>query len=111
MLGTSDTKDLLVFVARLGNSIDKTLSDGKVTLTDAGYLFDPLFSAKAAFEGLANIDDELADLDSEEATNLVSIFADELELSNDEAEDLSEEGIALAISIVNFVNKIRAARG
>lgn len=110
-MDTKEVKELLVFIARLGNSIDKTLADGKVTITDASYLFDPLFSAKAAFEGIDAIDDELADLDDFEAQELVNVVKQELDLVDANTEELTEEGLALAINIVRFVNKIRAARG
>jgi hypothetical protein len=110
MASIKETKDLLVFVSRLGNSIDKTLADGKVSVTDTQYLFDPLFAAGAAFTGFADIPAEIDDLDDAEAMELVSVVANELDLSNDAAEHLSEEGLALAIAIVQFVNKIRAAK-
>lgn len=110
-MDVKELKELLVFSCRLANSIDKTLADGKVTVTDAQFLFDPLFAAGPAFNGFANIELELEDLDDAEAIELVSVVANELDFTNDEAEHLSEEGIALAIAIVRFVNKIRAARG
>lgn len=110
MADVKETKDLLVFVTRLANSIDKTLADGKVTVTDTQYLFDPLFAAGAAFNGFAQIPEEIADLDDMEAAELVNVVAQELDLRNDQAEHLSEEGLALAIAVVQYVNKIRATR-
>lgn len=109
-MGTKETEDLLIFVTRLANSIDKTLADGKVGVTDVQYLFDPLLAAKAAFEGVNSLDDELADLSDAEASALVDLVARELDLTNDASEELAEEGLALMVNLVRFVNKIRAAR-
>ena len=110
MADVKETKELLVFVSRLANSIDKTLTDGKVTVTDAQYLFDPLFAAGAAFNGFAQIPSEIAELDDKEVAELISVVENELDLRNDQAEQLSEEGLALAIALVQYVNKIRSIK-
>lgn len=109
-MNTKETTELLRFSARLGNAVDKTIEDGKVTATDIQYLFDPLFAAGSAFAGFNLIDDEIADLDDTEATDLVNVIRDELDIHNNHVEELSEEGLALAIAIVRFVNKIREAK-
>lgn len=109
-LGIKETKELLVFTSRLANAIDKTLADGKVTVTDAVYIFDPLSAAKDGIDGIGQVDNEIADLSEQEAVELVELFALELDLSNNLAESLAEEGLALGVAIVNFVNKVRAAR-
>ena len=110
MSGIKETSELLKFAARLGGAIDKTLADGKVTVTDTQFLFDPLFAAGSAFTGFAEIPAELADLDDEEANELVAVIENELDIANDVAEGLAEDGLALAIAIVQFVNKIREAK-
>lgn len=110
-MNIKETEELARFLSRLANSIDKTLSDGSVTVSDVQYLFSPLAAAKPAIEGISKVDNELLDLDAEEATYLVDVFAQELDLSNDVSETLTEEGLALSIALVQFVNKVRAARG
>lgn len=110
MTDVNNLNELLIFTARLVNSIDKTLADGKVTTGDVTYVFDPLFAAKPAFDGFDEIGVELADLDETEATFLVQTVTNELELRSEEAEGIAEEGLALALSIVNFVNRVREAR-
>jgi len=110
MADIKEVKELVVFAARLGNSIDKSISDGKVSVTDIQYLFDPLFVAGQAFNGFAEIPAELADLDDQEAAELVAVIENELDIANDVAEGLAEDGLALAIAIVQFVNKIREAK-
>lgn len=110
-MSIKESKELLTFLARLGNSIDKALLDGKVTITDAGLLFEPILAAKSAFDGVLLIPEELADLDTDEATELVATVQAELELNDEFVEDIAEEGLALAIALVSYVNKIRSARG
>lgn len=110
MYGTQETEDLLVFVAKLGNAIDGALEDGTINLLDLDELFGPAASAKAAFEGASLIPKELGDLDSQEATLLVETFADELNVSSEVAQELSVEGLAVATSLVAYVNKLRNLR-
>lgn len=109
-MGIKESKELLTFLARLGNSIDKALEDNKITVSDASYLFDPIFAAKGAFEGVNLIPAELSDLDNDEALELVFTVKTELDLRDDQGEELTEEGLALAIQLVSYINKIRAAR-
>lgn len=110
-MGIKETSDLLKFLARLTGAIEKTLADGKVNLADVGYAFDPLLSVASAIQGIDQVDDEIADLDSEEGAQLVLLLEQELDLDNEVAEELSAEGLALAISLVLFVKKVQAARG
>lgn len=107
MYGTQETEDLLVFVAKLGTAIDGALADGVVNFMDVDELFGPAAAAKAAFEGASLIPQEIGDLDSEEAANLVEVFASELDIRNDQAKDLTTEGLAVATALVAYVNKLR----
>lgn len=105
-----NTNEVLIFLARFSNAIVESLEDGKVTITDITTIFKPLISAKDAFNDIDQVPLELGELDSEEATLLVQTFKDELDLEVDNLEEVVEEGLALAVAIVRFVNKIREAK-
>lgn len=106
MTGIKESKELLIFVARLASGIKRALEDGTIGFTDIEELFGPIMSAKAAFENVELIPAELADLNSVEAAELVATFNAELDLG-DSAEELTEEGLALAFALVSYVNKLR----
>lgn len=110
-LGIKETKELLVFLARFGNAINRALEDGKITWLDAGVLLEPLMASKAAFEGTSIIPQELADLDSMEAIDLSATVAAELDLDDERAEVLTEKGLALGLALVAYVNEIRNKPG
>lgn len=107
MYGTKETEDLLIFVAKLGTAIDGALSDGVINLLDLDELFSPASAAKPAFEGASLIPQEIGDLDSSEAAHLVEVFAEELDIRNEQAKELTTEGLAVATALVAYVNKLR----
>lgn len=108
--GINETRDLLVFLAKFGNAIDRSLEDGEVGWLDGRFLLDPLMVAKPAFEGANLIPNELGDLSSSEAMDLTATVAAELDLDNENAEVLTEKGVALALALVAYVNELRAAK-
>lgn len=110
MIGIQDSKDLLIFLSRTVNAIDKTLTDGKVTITDAVYIFSPLTTVQDAISGIDNVDNELLDLTQEEVNELMDVVARELDLTNDAVETLTEEALALALTLVQFVAKVKNLR-
>lgn len=110
MYSVKESKELLTFIARLASAVSKALEDGKINVGDIGVVFEPLLSAKAAFEDIGKIPQELLDLDEDEAAELVQTVQDELELSGDIVEELSEEGLAIAFRLVLFINKIRNSK-
>lgn len=107
MYGIQETEDLLVFVAKLGNAVEGALEDGVVNLMDIDEIFSPAAAAKDAFEGSSLIPKEMGDLDTNEATYLVEIFAEELKLKHTQAEQLTTEGLAVATALVAYINKLR----
>ena len=52
MTGIKESKELLIFVARLASGIKGALEDGTIGFTDIEELFGPIMSAKAAFENV-----------------------------------------------------------
>lgn len=107
-MDVTQSKELLVFLARLASGIKGALEDGQIGFSDLDELFAPIMASKAAFEGIDVVPKELADLNDEEAAELVSVIQTELDLGGIKAEEITEEGLALAIKLVAFVNKVRA---
>lgn len=110
MYGTQETEDLLIFVAKLGNAIEGSLEDGVINFMDIDEIFSPAAAAKSAFEGSSQIPKEIGDLDSNEATNLIEVFAEELNLAHTQAEQLTTEGLAVATALIAYINKLRNLR-
>lgn len=110
MYGTQETEDLLIFVAKLGNAIEGSLEDGVINFMDIDEIFSPAAAAKSAFEGSSQIPNEIGDLDSTEASNLVEVFAEELDLAHTQAEQLTTEGLAVATALIAYINKLRNLR-
>lgn len=102
-----NTNELLIFLTRLTNSILESLEDGKVTITDITTIFKPLMAAKDALNDIQEIPLELAELDTEEAALLVQTFKDELDFETDNVEEVVEEGLAVALSLVLYIQKVR----
>lgn len=110
MHSIKESKELLLFIAKLANAVDKALANGSIDVADVTLVFDPLFAAKSAFDDVTLVPQELFDVDEDEATELVEAVKQELSLRNDVAEELTEEGLAIAIRLVLFINKIRSSK-
>jgi hypothetical protein len=104
-----ETKELLLFVAKFGNALDKALLDGKINLMDAGVIFEPLLAAKDAFNEVAAVPKELADLTEDEAIELNEAVAEELDLDSESTEILTEKGLALVLALINFYKELKNA--
>jgi len=102
-----NTNELLIFLSRFTNAIVESLEDGKVTITDITTIFKPLMAAKDALNDIQEIPLELADLDTDEAALLVRTFQSELDFEVDNIEEVVEEGLAVALSLVLYIQKIR----
>lgn len=86
MMGVKETGELVVWLAKAGSAVGQSIEDGKVDWTDAPKLLALLPSAPSAFLGAAQIPAELKDMDAAEASMLVTLFAEEFDLADDEAE-------------------------
>jgi hypothetical protein len=103
-----ETKEALAFVLSLGNALGTTLADGKITLSEAPQFMGALMAAPAAFQGLTEVPAELKDLDDAEKAELMAFVQSEFDIPNDQIEGVIEEGLALALAIYTFVEKVRA---
>lgn len=105
MAGLKETKEVIIFTAKLGNAIGKSLADGKITFTDAANFIDPLMKLPAAFAGIENVPAELSDMNEADRQELIQVAKDEFDLDNDKAEILIEDTFELGTLLGQYVNK------
>lgn len=95
-----ETKDVLLFVIKLGQAIDKSLAnDGKITLMDAPNFFSVLSKLAPAIEGAKYIALEIKDMKDEDVAELKAFVKEELDLEDDKAELFIEDAFNIIISI------------
>jgi hypothetical protein len=96
-----------------------SLKDGKITFTDAPRFVDDLFALPGLFRSAGGIDEEVIDMDAEEAAKMKALIMEELELDAD-AEDVEEiaadafaivvNGVKMTKSVMDLVAKIKARK-
>ena len=106
MADITETKDLVRFIASLGEAIYESVKDGKVSWTDYRHFFPVLGDLLPALSGIERVPDELDDLTDEEIQELVSMFCAEFELDNAKAEELVEEAIDTGVHLFSLVTLI-----
>lgn len=110
MAGVKETKDFVIACAKYGSAIGKSLEDGKISLLDVQYLYEPLMATQAAVEGFGSVGAELADLDAAELKDLQDTFAQTFDVPQESVEALVENAVDIAIQIWSFVQKLRPAK-
>lgn len=105
-----ETKELAVFVARLGNAVDASLADGKIGITDAAHLMGPIMAAGPALAGLNQLGPELADMDPAEAEELKQAIAAELDLKSEALESVVEEVAGAALQLASAILAVKKAK-
>ena len=83
------------------------LADGKVSFIELAQFFESATLVKPAIDGIKQVPAELADLTDDEKDFLVQNFAARFDLDNDRAEVLVEKGLALGLSLAQFISEIR----
>lgn len=104
-LGIQETKELFLFGASFGNALGKSLADGKFNLSDIANFIDPATKIPAAFKGIGQVDNELADLDEAEKLELIEYAKTEFDIPDEDAEVFVEDSLELAFSIYSFLQK------
>jgi len=105
-----ETKELAIFVCRLGNAVDASLADGKIGLTDATNLLGPFMAAGPAFAGIDKLPSELSDMDPLEAQELKACIAAELDLRNDGTEVVIEQVAELTLQLAAAILAMKKAK-
>lgn len=107
--GIKELKELVIFVAVLANAADKTTRDG-LQLADIGDFMNAALKAPEAFDGIADVKLEIADLDMVEMAELKDALAKELDLVDDQLEAIIEKSISAIVSIYGIINDVRALK-
>lgn len=111
-IGTENLSELAVFCCNVGNAVDKSLSDKKISFTDSINFTAAVMSAPAAFMSISQVDKEYFDLDDAEKTELKTLVAEKLDLAADQVESIVEGIINMAIqwnSLVASMLKVKQA--
>lgn len=108
MAGINELKEVVAFGVSLGNALGKALEDGKITLTDAGLVVDPLLKAVPAFNGLEQVPAELADLTDEEKAELLQFVSEAFDIPQEKTEALVERGLKIAVDVIGFISALKA---
>ena len=105
-----DLKEMAVFLCELGNAIDQSAADGKMSISDALYFVKAALSAPKAFIGISNIKEEYLDLNDAEKVELNKLIADTLELAEDKIEGVVESVLKVAFELNGAINLIIAKK-
>jgi len=98
-----ETKELLTFVAQLGNGIGLSLADGKWSLGDVGNFVPALQGIFPGLSGLNLVNDELADLTPEEVEEIKAHVTMVFEIPQDQVEEFVERGVQIGLDLANLV--------
>lgn len=99
-IGIKQLKKSLTVLAKITGAIDKALEDGKVNIAEGIGIAFKAVDLIGVIKNLKQARAELADLTEPEASELTEHFAKEFDLLNDEAEQMVEVVIDLALQIV-----------
>ena len=101
-MGVNELKDVVVFVAKVGNVTEKVMEDGKVDMKDAYAASGLILPAISAARGAQDIPAEISDLDEAEKNELLAAFKVECDLKNDNIERYAELGVEAALKLAQF---------
>lgn len=82
--------DVMVFLFKIQEAVNKSLEDGKITIADAINLVPVAKALPAVIDGFTTIPDSFADLDKDDHGYFVAEFAERFDLEDDEVEEFVE---------------------
>ena len=110
--GIEETKELLEFVFSLAEAIKKSNADGEFNWRDGLNFIEPLKRLGPAIDNIEDIVPEVADLDSEEWTELVEFVSSKWDLDtgdgDDDISDRIEDGLNAGIELVRMTQLFKA---
>lgn len=105
-LGISGIKAVLSFPLSIHMGYDKAQADGKIDVTDVGYLMDPVMKLVPAVQNSKQALEEIKDLDDSERAELNSWAKSEYDIKDDALEEKIEASIDVLLSIAVLVGKL-----
>jgi len=109
MEGIKETKELLAFIIRLGEAVDKSLEDGEIGFMDMSNLVSAMLAASSAFGDINKVPAEIKDLTKEESEELYAYIRDELNLKSDKIEDIVEGSLEVGMKIYHLIMMIKGS--
>ena len=110
--GIEETKELLEFVFSLAEAIKKSNADGEFNWRDGLNFIEPLKRLGPAIDNIEEIVPEVADLDSDEWTELVEFVSSRWDLdtgdADDDISDRIEDGLNAGIELVRMTQLFKA---
>lgn len=110
MLGIKESGELATFFGRFASVSASVMEDGKVKWLELTQFLNIIPTIKPAYEGIAEVPKEFADLDENERDTLKITFANSLDLLKDDIEEVWEEGFDLAMRNTQFIAKVAKIR-
>lgn len=109
-MGITESSELLRFLGSFVGTTDRVLADGKVSIPELIQYYETITNIRPAVEGIKAVPSELADLDDEEREYLTTVLAESLDLRNDQAEDLVEDGFDLVLRLGAYIKRVADLR-
>lgn len=106
-LGVKETKDIVVAVAKWASAGGKVVEDGKVSLADIAYCYEPLTAMGEAVEGASQVPAEVLDLDAAELSELHAVLVKEFDVPQDGVEAVVEKALVVAKGLAELVLSFR----
>lgn len=108
LFGIKETKEVLVALIDLMNTVDEAQSDGW-DIGDALKFIEPLTKLPAAIMGNENIPSEIKDMDEAEYAELVAEI-EKLDFASQYSEEIAEQSVVIILHFVKLLEAIRKSK-
>jgi len=106
--GIQNLKEVVDFGFSVGQGLQGALSDGKLSLADLAYALPALQSAGPALQDITKVPKEFADIDMDEAVELVAHTKAKLPMLSDErAREVVAKSLKLALAIGELLHALK----
>ena len=102
-----ETKELMVFLISLTNTLADVLKDKKVTFAEAFKFLPSLLKIQPAFDGIDKIKDEIMNMGPEGANELQVLIEDQLEVNSEKAKLIAQHAISMGLTVVEMLRLIQ----
>lgn len=110
-LGIKETKEVVIFLAKLGIAVGESIHSKKLSFTDFAIAAKEI---PAALNDITKVPAEVKDLDSQEGKELLEVVVRELEplgiVSTEAAKKFISAGVNFAEGILDLVAGLKAAK-
>lgn len=107
-LGIKELKELLDLPLSVVSVINQAKADGKIDIMDLGLLLQLVPKLGPALADDDKIPSELADLDAEEAAELVALIVADLSVSDEKAKQVIDASFKMLVAAFNLVKAVKA---